>query len=981
MKKIIRRYHALRDALKSRSRRPIRNAILVIGGPESGRKTLMTSLNYKVSNQRKKFTGSQQWTLENQEVMTMDKSAIEEDPVAWRKHIKKCHHFHSVLIVLPCNELFNLSKIELETLSKALMVMLEDINQCLGYQLPCYLVVSKLDSLPGYFDYLKTLTEEEKHQPLGMMCYDRLTWLNVFNQSMLMRAYKESVVSDEEMVGLLTFCALFTELTHKVMGLKSHSSWEVMLAGAYFFGSNGPIHGGALGINDDLALQCGPVESCKALCFSQELVAQINANKQERYKPTRSGSNKRGLKLVIKLMAIFLLFNIFYSFLFNQYIANKNILLDAKNMTQQVMRHNNGQSMENSQALLDALKILAIKRDASVRGSLVGTLATFGLNNAKSINPALTELEFMLLNYDVMVPVVVNMKDALKNFHDQWSTLSPRQKGQYYSLLKGYSMLIHPQHMDSAFLNTVLSGPWIGMSNGVLSKDQTIALLKDYLLNYEKYSTVYSLTLDHALVVAAKKQFATSSGQNSYDEYISSQPMAAKNSSDYIRESQGINSIYTVKQWNMQAKKQLKHLASHGQSDSWMFPNVEPRPNANEYGTLEKQYFDDYQNAWVAYAQGIKIENTRNLKQVLGFLQSITDIKGAYSQLLANLMVNLTFSNAHVNGITSLKSLTKASWIKQYKTNIKMLQSELSNVQYAADPNQALENLTARIMDKPSAQTALGSGIMAVNSLDLSDLPKAQQKVVRRLLLMPYEKVWGFLLQASAKELESQWNNTIYGYYREHFMGNYPFSQGNNDVDMGAMNAFMNPKKGIYWNLMDKSFSSFVEKKGGHWQAKKKYQQSLPFNHAFLMNMDLMTKLSQALYENNNSIGITLNLYPEPTHGVGKTSLFISNQKMTYFNGPETWHTLTWPGKPPYNGSTILINTESKEVSLTSSGEWGFPHLIDQGKVLSGNTYQVIWTLHKNGMIYPIKMEVKGIGPFLWWRELAFKPIIIKTIV
>ncbi len=75
---------------------------------------------------------------------------------------------NGVVVAFSAADVLGRNKAELFELAATLRARIEDLRQTLGVRFPVYVVVTKLDQLPGFAEYFRILTEQEREQVWGV---------------------------------------------------------------------------------------------------------------------------------------------------------------------------------------------------------------------------------------------------------------------------------------------------------------------------------------------------------------------------------------------------------------------------------------------------------------------------------------------------------------------------------------------------------------------------------------------------------------------------------------------------------------------------------------------------------------------------------------------------------------------------------------------------------------------------------------------
>jgi type VI secretion system protein ImpL len=96
----------------------------------------------------------------------------------------------------------------------------------------------------------------------------------------------------------------------------------------------------------------------------------------------------------------------------------------------------------------------------------------------------------------------------------------------------------------------------------------------------------------------------------------------------------------------------------------------------------------------------------------------------------------------------------------------------------------------------------------------------------------------------------------------------------------------------------------------------------------------------------------------KPTAGISRIILEVGGQQVVYRNEPERWVSLRWPGEK--KGAFLRAFGKTNEETIPEEGDWGFFHLLDDGKVIEEDDHlSVVWKLR--GMEGELRMDIRPV--------------------
>ncbi len=161
---------------------------MTVGAAGVGKTTalLNAGLQFPLAGQMGKAAGARSgtaftdWWFTNEAVLidtagryTSQASSPDLDAAEWKgflgllKRYRARAPVNGVLVTISAQDLLSNSAEEAALEAAAIRARLEDLRQDLGIRFPIYVVVTKLDTIPGFEPYFRALTSEAKSQPWG----------------------------------------------------------------------------------------------------------------------------------------------------------------------------------------------------------------------------------------------------------------------------------------------------------------------------------------------------------------------------------------------------------------------------------------------------------------------------------------------------------------------------------------------------------------------------------------------------------------------------------------------------------------------------------------------------------------------------------------------------------------------------------------------------------------------------------------------
>ncbi|MDS1916268.1 type VI secretion system membrane subunit TssM [Enterobacter asburiae] len=196
----------------------------------------------------------------------------EQNLIEWRailtalKKHRPVRPLNGAVITFSAADLLGRSTAELFVLAASLRSKIEDLREMLGVRFPVYVLVTKLDQLPGFFEYFRNLTEQEREQVWGVtfpygdvrtepvpemsgQIRDELALLEErIEREMIVRQQEEYDNRDRKKMYALPqdfhlLSGLVADVVHNIFFASSYNESQsyTLLRGIYFCSSHQPV--------------------------------------------------------------------------------------------------------------------------------------------------------------------------------------------------------------------------------------------------------------------------------------------------------------------------------------------------------------------------------------------------------------------------------------------------------------------------------------------------------------------------------------------------------------------------------------------------------------------------------------------------------------------------------------------------------------------------------------------------------------------
>jgi type VI protein secretion system component VasK len=267
-----------------------------------------------------------------------------------------------------------------------------------------------------------------------------------------------------------------------------------------------------------------------------------------------------------------------------------------------------------------------------------------------------------------------------------------------------------------------------------------------------------------------------------------------------------------------------------------------------------------------------------------------------------------------------------------------------------------LRNALQSKLDDPSSSSL--SQDLAVARAEVTGLINEQdvgwRPAFSAILWPPIEGASMSYSHAVASVAGRAWCNAVSAPFRAAIRGRFPLRERAEDVPLADFAAFYAPDNGTVWKFYDEFLKRRIQRRGDNFEfatglgmpASQVHTQSL---RRFL---NRSWEITQALFPSGSAeprVDFDIRIRPAPT--VAEQIFSVGGRSIRYYNGPEQWTRMTWPGDSPTEGASIEIRGAGgmREV-ITREDGWGLFRLIEEGnaKRVDGRTFTVLWRLRSH---------------------------------
>ncbi|MBX3249714.1 MAG: type VI secretion system membrane subunit TssM [Myxococcales bacterium] len=225
--------------------------------------------------------------------------------------------------------------------------------------------------------------------------------------------------------------------------------------------------------------------------------------------------------------------------------------------------------------------------------------------------------------------------------------------------------------------------------------------------------------------------------------------------------------------------------------------------------------------------------------------------------------------------------------------------------------------------------------------------------------------------QSLAAGASRGWCGEVVVPYVQSVDGRYPFDPRGEDMALSDFTAFFKPG-GVLWSFYDESLASAVPREGERFTFASRLGRDgsadfVPALPRFLEQAQAVSTAFFAAGAGEPAVDFDVRIRPSPE--VASVRLSVGGSSLEYFNGPEQWSRVRWPGDNPAAGATLEIRgAHGRNERLRREGEWGLFRLLEDARVevLTERQLRARWTLPGHGVEIVVELRaVRSRSPFV----------------
>lgn len=855
-----------------------------------------------------------------------------------------------VIVVLNANT-FKGNKDALLTMANSIKHQLQSLKNGFNKPFPIYVIINKLDTLPGFSDFFYDLSQEERAQPWGFNCQTlnadknhkkiSIKWvdeqfeqlLTKLNTQLLFRLQQQAQLSRRvdiynfpmEMANLKPDLLLFLE---QALPDSNHLAWHSV----HFTSSAARLN------STELTQQSLPLPVAQKATYTHYgIKAFFVANllhhfldKQLQQKLSGQYYAKRWTSRIAYLIAgaIITAGVTVWAYEFSQQVATIHKIEKALTQFQTLAQNKTAHTLADNIALLDTLQ----------QGTKLPQ-HWFTPTKTKNLQAAATQT-YQLALQKMLLPQLT------KIFSQQLVNPTTAEPASLYAALQAYLMLADQAHGQTEFIEEALISYWQQHQD----YDPTLlASLHNHL------TALFSLplptvNLNQPLIAAARLRLTSLKPvARAYTILHNLEWFPATILYDSPNQPQAaikITGFYTKTALTAIYKQRLAQACQQAWEGNWVLGSVSS-PQASDalaHDMLKSQlsdlYLSDYAHEWQRAVAQLAMLTLGKPEEIIDTLDQLLNSQSRIHQALVTINDNI-----------QLNSLTRG-----YSTDIvtKLAEkfSALANIMSNKDSWQALQaklrQLQVYLLQlKLSNDNDEAAYIAAKTRVLAPSIPAPMNEVRNMAEQLPnpwqawFQQVsdnsWQYILMHAAKHVDRMWQEQVWDVYQQNFVEHFPFTTNVDapETNLAKFNQFFAPG-----GLLDSYFihylKPFIDTSSVNWQLTEFDNQRLPLAKHTLKTLQQAAIIQRMFYPQQQATPIVkLSITPLAIDArIQDLQLIINDKTLHYPDNVESID-LLWPAANQ-NEQVKLTYKDKHGEHLVSDfkGSWSLFRFLQKGTLI-----------------------------------------------
>ncbi|MCG5499364.1 type VI secretion protein IcmF/TssM N-terminal domain-containing protein [Ectothiorhodospira lacustris] len=896
---------------------------------------------------------------------------------------------NGIVVVLDVRTLQEHDKDTLTPWSHQLRRYLDNLHQTLGLSCPIHLVLNHADRLPGFDDYFRAPSSEDRQPFLGIRlgmtgsarasCLEGLETLRQRLEGQRLRRLRQCTNSVDR-AGVMLFPYQLSRLTPALDGflqvlLKHHSGHE-------------PPHLAGLGLTS----------ATKEPYFAQGLWNELIMPCRYRVMPTRRRRMTRRLSLAVVTSLALLSLGLAGLALSDAHQDQTRLLAQGESALQAL-----GALAEDTAPDTQVVGEALLRLQAAQQYLLAADTA--GQWQYLPARPRLRQQAELLGNALVItmdrrfIPAVLaTLTQQLESLEAQWEdatrSADPELRKAHYDHLRLYLMLTDRRHLDPPVAAPPLRDYWRALGYPPVPGP---VWPTDLWLEGRGGQGLGLQAQDEVLVARARTRLQSGSDLDSL--YARLQALAGPDQGTVdlarvlgreharrLKVSHPLPLRHTAEmRWSL-IHSDIPELVSLATMGDWVIHGPEDAPDEHIaeqqealIQALRSRYTEDHEDHWQRFLKGLELQPHTHLQTLADTLHTLAaDTNGILPRLSAWLQAEQFPGEANARQTVPLEQVAHqvarsgridhdllkppgagsategADPLSPCLELLAALQAEIQGMAAAPDPAGQARLHAAALLSGQGSGTALQRAWVAIPRL--TDSKDSGCRPLAPLMKSIVQESWRTVIRQATVDLEKTWQSQVHDGYQDRLAGRFPFHPQGEDAALVDLVGLIHPERGRLWRFTQEHLDPFLTERQGRWQSRQWIGIGPGFSRAFLHDLERAGRLTSALFaDGRDEPRLGFHLYPIPHPGLSEMRFETNGQQYRYRNEPQEWRQFVWPGDIRSPGARVMaVDHGGRPLGeFREEGVWALFRLLHTAHMdrehSDSHLYTVRWPLMGEG--------------------------------
>lgn len=388
---------------------------------------------------------------------------------------------------------------------------------------------------------------------------------------------------------------------------------------------------------------------------------------------------------------------------------------------------------------------------------------------------------------------------------------------------------------------------------------------------------------------------------------------------------------------------------------------------------LRTKYVNNYVDVWEKLLANITLSNVNSLADVDTILLTFINQPSPLIQLLQTIHQN-TFFEPIISASPKLQALgnlmsdspKSQKQLSDIFETLKALHLYIQPTITANNSERAAYDLMVKRMYAHGAPDAIIQARLVANK---------SPEPLKTWLMNMADLVSKMLLTESGQYIDTSWQNNVMHFYQDEIANRYPFGPINSrDVDLSKFKKFFgNP--GILIGYFNEYLKPLVDMNNNEWHWKTLDNQELPFSEDTLRQIQLAMRIHKTFFPNNDDkLHVQFTLQPYELGKLIKSVTLKINDKEYIDNQDSTNHShlFSWPSHHPLKETSVKVTMDDNQsLHQRYPGSWGWLKLVSESFESMVSKKEIMLNLSRNE--HPAKYVLFTDGKYNPFSSLDLK--------